>query len=304
MSSWHSYPKVYNLGHSAVKDLLDGRVVVQEKVDGSQFSFGVFDGVLRVRSKGKEFPVDAPEKMFTAAVETAKRLAPYLKDGWTYRGEYLQKAKHNTLAYYAPPPGHIILFDIAVGEERYLHYEDLAEEANRLGLWTVPVLYVGEGRDLSATHLERWLDRVSELGGAKIEGVVIKNYARFGPDGKALFGKHVSESFRELHRGEWKNTSPAQGDVIQALIHTLRTPARWEKAVQHLREAGVITDSPKDIGAVINEVKRDTISEEREMIQDRLMKYALPKIERGVVAGVAEWYKQKLMEKQFEEDAA
>lgn len=34
MSSWTSYPKVWNLGHKAIADLLRGEVVVQEKVDG------------------------------------------------------------------------------------------------------------------------------------------------------------------------------------------------------------------------------------------------------------------------------
>ena len=56
MSSWHSYPSIYNLGHAAVANLLAVPHQVQEKVDGSQFSFGRFveDGKvrLRVRSKG------------------------------------------------------------------------------------------------------------------------------------------------------------------------------------------------------------------------------------------------------------
>ena len=60
---------------------------MEEKVDGSQFSFGRFDGELRVRSKGKEMVVDAPEKMFQRAVDQAKFLP--LTDGWTYRGRGL-----------------------------------------------------------------------------------------------------------------------------------------------------------------------------------------------------------------------
>ena len=37
----HSYPDVYELGHKIVSDVLNGHVLVQEKVDGSQISFGV-----------------------------------------------------------------------------------------------------------------------------------------------------------------------------------------------------------------------------------------------------------------------
>jgi hypothetical protein len=36
MNSWHSYPSIFTLGHSAISDLLDGPVCVEEKVDGSQ----------------------------------------------------------------------------------------------------------------------------------------------------------------------------------------------------------------------------------------------------------------------------
>ena len=41
-----SYPKVYNLGHKAITDLLLDPIIVEEKVDGSQFSFGMIDGQL------------------------------------------------------------------------------------------------------------------------------------------------------------------------------------------------------------------------------------------------------------------
>jgi hypothetical protein len=111
MSSWHSYPSIYNFGHKAICDLLKHDVLVEEKVDGSQFSFGVFKTVgeddpditapvmLRVRSKGAVMHPDAPEKMFTKAVESVKEREHLLTLGWTYRGEYLQKPKHNALAY-------------------------------------------------------------------------------------------------------------------------------------------------------------------------------------------------------------
>lgn len=69
ISSWHSYPKIYTLGHSALINLFSDPILVEEKVDGSQFSFGKFDGVLRVKSKSVEMQVESPEKMFIQAVE-------------------------------------------------------------------------------------------------------------------------------------------------------------------------------------------------------------------------------------------
>ena len=83
--SIHSYPNVYAIGHAAIRDLLQGDVTVEEKIDGSQFSFGVIDGELQCRSKGKQIIIDAPEKMFTEAVAMAKYISSVLQPGWVYR---------------------------------------------------------------------------------------------------------------------------------------------------------------------------------------------------------------------------
>lgn len=299
-NSWHSYPSLYAMGHRAVRDMLLDPVIVQEKVDGSQFSFGRFGDELRIRSKGVEMNIDAPEKMFAKAADTVKSIGHLLVDGWTYRGEYLQKPKHNTLAYDRVPNGHIILFDISTGLEEYASYETVGLEAERLGLEAVPLVY--EGMIDSAEVFMAMLERTSVLGGQKVEGVVVKNYARFGMDKKPLFAKFVSEAFKEIHQGEWKKANPGSTDIIEAITAAVRTPARWNKAVQHLREAGTLEGSPRDIGNLIKEVQRDLDGEMREEITDRLLDWALPKVLRGCIVGLPEWYKEQLVQQQFQEE--
>ena len=317
MTSWNSYPKIYNVGHPAIKDLLLDEISITEKADGSQISFGKFDSELKVKSKSQQLIVDAPEKMFIKAVETAKELFPLLRDGWTYRGEYLQKPKHNALSYDRVPKKNIILFDINTAEETYLAYDDMKAEAEKLGLEVVPQLFQGKIERLYEYKISNeseqkmqpkmiWavkqlLDTVSILGGQKIEGIVIKNYSRFGKDGKALMGKHVSEAFKEVHANEWKKSNPGKNDVIQSLIEDYKTQARWNKAVQHLKERGLLTNSPRDIGPLIKETQKDIEEECQEEIKERLYKWAEGQILRGVTGGLPEWYKQKLLESQFEE---
>lgn len=99
MPAVHSYPKIWNVGHPAINELLLDDVVVEEKVDGSQLSLGVFGGELRMRSKNHGLVLDAPEKMFAEAVETGRKLAPLLLPEHTYRGEYLKHKGHNHLTY-------------------------------------------------------------------------------------------------------------------------------------------------------------------------------------------------------------
>lgn len=298
-TSWHSYPSIFAIGHRALAELLLDPVIVEEKVDGSQFSFGLFDGELKARSKGAVLNIDAPEKMFTRAVNTIRELP--LQDGWTYRAEYLQKPKHNTLAYERIPDKHLILFDVNTGHEEYMPYAEKSAEAVRLGLEVVPLMF--EGMVESAQQFRDMLDTVSALGGQKIEGIVVKNYARFGPDKKALMGKFVSEAFKEIHGKDWKERNPGKLDVVQALIESYRTPARWNKAIQHLREAGNLDGSPRDIGNLIKEVQADIQKECAEEIAEKLYQWALPQIRRGVTAGLPEWYKDELLKQQFSEAA-
>lgn len=294
-----SYPSVYNLGHKLVLDIFQDPVIVEEKIDGSQFSVSKdVNGVLSMRSKGAEIFEDAPEKMFNKAVETAKRLD--LHPDWVYRCEYLQKPKHNTLCYERVPNNNLILFDINVGIEEYLNYEEKEIEAERIGLECVPILYEGIVTDINALKL--LLDTTSILGGTKIEGVVIKNYYKFTPDKKAMFGKFVSEAFKEVHQREWHKSNPTQGNILQETILRYRTPARWMKAIQHLRDAGTLEQSPRDIGNLIKEVQADVLKECEDDIKEMLFKHFWKNICRGIVAGLPEWYKEELLKLSFEEN--
>jgi hypothetical protein len=295
MNSYTSYPKVWALGHSGIKELLFDEVIVEEKIDGSQFSFGRFNGELRCKSKGAEINVEFPEPMFLNAVETAKSLD--LIDGLTYRAEYLKSPKHNVIAYDRIPDKHLIIFDITVGLEEYLVPEVKQTESKRIGLECVPLLFRGVINDPAA--IASLLDTTSVLGGQKVEGIVIKNYSRFGIDKKILLGKFVSEAFKEVHESEWKAANPTKTDIVAHLIQSYKTPARWDKAIQHLREAGKLTQSPKDIGLLIKEVQSDIETEEKEEIKNKLYANVIQHIKRGVVGGLPEYYKEHLMKQQF-----
>lgn len=299
----HSYPKVYNLGHPELDNLLDGPVTVEEKVDGSQFSFGVIDGELRCRSKGQQIDVDHPEEMFEVAVASAKQRQHALISGYIYRCEYLQSPKHNTLAYERVPDGHLILFDVETDPNRFFGPISRLNEGERIGLETVPT-HMHERLD-SADSVRDLLGVESVLGGTKIEGVVIKNHTRFGRDGKILAGKHVSEAFKERHGKEWRKSNPTGKDIVQHLADRYCAEGRWAKAAQHLAERGELEHSPRDIGALIKETQADIAAECEEEIKQQLWEWASKRILRGAIRGLPEWYKQRLLEQQFEDgDAA
>lgn len=289
-----SYSKIFALGHRLVRDIFDGPVKVQEKIDGSQISFGVSDGELMIRSKGAKIYPESPPKMFNKAVATIQSLQDKLEPDHIYRGEYLSKPKHNTLAYDRVPKQHIILFDVERTGLYFLSDFGLNREAERLGLEVAPMFC--EGTFSSAFPFKEYMDRTSILGGQKVEGLVIKNYHKFTDDKKVMMAKIVSTEFQEKHQRTWKKSNPNRADVVQRLIATYATPARWQKAVQHLREADELVDAPQDIGKLIGEVKRDVRSECEEEIKQVLFDHFWKSIERGVAVGLPEWYKTKLSE--------
>jgi hypothetical protein len=297
MNQIHSYPSVMQIGHKMIADIFKSPVLVEEKIDGSQFSFGLIGGELVCRSKGKQQLLDAPDEMFKKAIEVIRTLI--LHPEWTYRGEYLAKPKHNTLAYSHTPTNNIILYDINTGLEEYMSPADKRAEAERLGLECVPVMFEGMVTDFEM--FKSFLDRESVLGGCKVEGIVIKNYSMFTAEKKVAMGKYVSEAFKETHGVDWKERNPNKADVEMLLIEQYRTDARWQKAIQHLRESGALTETPQDIALLMREVPVDILKECEEEIKEKLFKHFWPKISRGVTRGLPEWYKDQLAQSAFVE---
>lgn len=288
----HAYPKIHHEGHRELKQLFKGPIVVEEKVDGSQISFAVIDGELQVRSKSVMIDVDSPDKLFAAGVATIHALRERLRPGTIYRGEYLNRPKHNTLPYDRIPAKNIMLYDIEIDHNDYADRSYLASEAMHLGLETVPCYFEGELEHFG--QLAQFMGQKSVLGGVEIEGIVVKNHRQFGADDKPLMAKLVRDGFKELNSGEWRAANPTPTDIREALGRLVSTPARWEKAVQHLRDAGKLTETVADIGPAIKELQGDIEAECLELITARLLDWALPTIRRRAVGGFPDWYKARL----------
>jgi hypothetical protein len=292
-----AYSKVYSLGHRAIRELLNGEIVVQEKIDGSQFSFGVINGELQCRSRSHPLDLDNPHKLFALAIETVKSKKDLLTPGWTYRAEAVTSPRHNVLQYSRIPTGGLIIYDIDVGGQNYLSYSEVVEECGRLQLERTPY-FIPLHSDWVKEHVEKYLEEESCLGGTKLEGIVIKNYDRFTIDAKTMMGKYVSEAFKETMRG--RGPKPGKKEAILGIIEHFKTEARWNKAIQHLRENGELENDPKDIGPLIKELHQDFNAECIEEFKNLLYIHFHKEVISGIVKGFPEFYKGLLMEKQFE----
>ena len=283
----YSSPKVF--GHRLVSEVLDGHVIIQEKIDGSQISFGVYEGELSVRSRNMQLDLE-DAGMFKLAVDHIEGITQRMLENTTYRGEYLSKPKHNTLCYNRTPSGYIVLFDIDTGNTNYLTQTQVKGGAEWLMLEHAPVLWEGDGKEVTIDMLKGLLTTESILGGVNIEGVVIKNYDKYIKD-KVMMAKYVSSDFQEKHGKDWKQRNPG---AIEYVVGHFNKEAIFQKAVQHLEEAGELDHEPKDIGKLMKELNQDIEREHAEEIKEMLYKKEKGKILKGITNGFPEWYKEKL----------
>jgi hypothetical protein len=302
MHQIHSYSKIYHIGHPLARGLIGIPLQVEEKIDGSQFSMMKReDGTVVIKSKQVEMDPYNPNGMFSLAAKTA--LVLDLRPGWVYRGEYLQSPKHNTLHYMRVPKKNIILFDIEKSLYNFLSPEEREEEADRLGLESVSTF--GVKKLTKPDDLLSLLENNSILGNEKVEGVVLKpvGYKLFGSDGKVVMGKYVREDFKERNSKNWKTTvNPGKNMIIENLVELFTTDASKQKALQRLKENDELESHPRDIPKIIKEIKKDLREEWEEEIKERLYKWAIDKIEKGVCKSVPEWYKKTLVESAFAGD--
>ncbi len=300
-----AFPKVFTIGADYIRDLFTSDVEITEKIDGSQFCFGKIGGEVYMRSRGKQIFPEAPEKMFSEAVNFVVNQQYAIPDNTIYYCEYLKNPKHNVLEYKRVPRNHLILFGVSDHTDKFIsEHHCLINCAEEIGIEVVPKIFFGVISDVNA--LQNLLNRKSILGGTDIEGIVVKNYnlpfLLGGQPIPIMAGKFVSDKFKETHREKWGQECTSRGKW-QLFVESFRAEPRWQKAIQHLEEAGRLEHAPRDIGSLIKEIQRDIEEEEKENIKNHLWGEFKGEILRKSIAGFPEWYKQKLMERSFTQGA-
>jgi len=300
LDSISAFPKIYAIGKTEIENLFKGEVEVTEKIDGSQFAFGLnSSGELVLRSKG-QILYTTTSNMFSLIIQHLNANIDHIKRVLTPNeyiyGEFLNKPKHNVLNYERVPNNYFMVFGVKKGLNFINDYDIIRTYADKLGFETVPLIY--KGIITSAEQVQELIGTtISVLGREVIEGVVVKNYNQHTSigDPTICMGKYVREAFKERHGLDWK----AHGNELEDWMKSFKSEARWQKAVIHLKERGELENSPKDIGKLMKEINMDILQEETEEIKAFLHKYYIDKIKRIACAGAAEWYKEQLLKSAF-----
>ena len=284
------FPKIYHIGTSDVEDILTAPVEITEKMDGSQIGFGIIDGRLVIRSKGAHIQEHCPQKLFEGAVVSILDVKDKLVPGWMYYGEAIQSKRHNKLFYDEVPKGHIALFGVKKDDFTFIDdYRELARIADELNIAVVPLLYSGV---IDMDGLEKLVKETkSAYGAPHIEGVVVKNYALRGNHSPIMVGKIVTEEFKEVKRERKPKGSGSDIETkVLSLFRCYATEARWDKAIQHLRENGELKGDNSDIRPLIHEIQKDTLEEEEAALKNEVWALLKKDFTRELVRGFAEYY--------------
>ena len=285
------YPKIRSFGQDGTEDILDGDIVIQPKVDGSNVAIYVYGNEETKVARRNGF-IDFGARQFQPFVdwvasieETLSKYREELSDneGFIFYGEFSDN--QNKLKYDSKSP--FILFDVLYDDGTFVEAEDwqgpkgeflsyslVKKWADRLNCDLVPVIYEGDGGEWSLEKLEEIVDRESYLGGCKEEGIVVKRYGALTRYHRVYFTKLVAEDFKEKMNVSTKpKLTSSMGDWI---ADTYFTEARLRKGIQKLKEDGQWDDSfaKKNIGKLIGTVTKDIHEEAYQDIADKAAKIA------------------------------
>ena len=285
------YSKIHQLYHREVHRMKGHQVVIQEKVDGSQISFGMKNGELFARSKNRMIDIENPDNMFGCAIAVLK--TKNLPESYVFRGEYLKTPKHNVLAYNRIPKNHIIIYDIETtdGSNNYLPFITVKTVTEEFGFETVPTFAKCLFDDIDTHLIDDLMKNESILGGQLIEGLVFKCYDLFDSRDKTLMCKYVRPEFKEMMGA---NVGKPRIHIVDEIGGRLANDARFEKALQQAKEEGLIIGEPKDIGPMMRILNID-FEEHVDEIKNLLYANFRKDIMRIASRGFPEWYKARLL---------
>ena len=246
------------------------KIVVQEKLDGSNTAIMNDNGKLRLFSRSNELTGGDGLGGFVRYITAKeKQILKYLPNGYVLYGEWLEQGKinYNSLAkqgkiepYYAFDLVKEIINRPTEDEDFtriFANIEEMKEIANKIGLKTVPELAVEELTSYEELK-EKYVDnQKSNLEGTDCirEGIVIKTL-----DGAKRI-KIVADKFQEV-KSIKNTTTKSPYDFLDKYI----TPMRICKFLTTIGIDNPIKEDYREIFKKLDIIANDIVEEENEQI--------------------------------------
>jgi hypothetical protein len=290
--TFKKYPDIERLGHEDNKDIFlsqEDSLVIEEKVDGGNFSFWLEDDGIHFGSRNRDLTLENDIKMFQGFQiwlrEHLSNIKEVINPNYIY---YLECMEIHTIKYKNPPP----FIGIDIRMKRSANSEDAGlflgrdareQEFNRLHIENVPLVWRGKVGELKDKVIRDFIPKSKYFDGFA-EGIVIKNLNRKHPhENHQLYAKLVRDEFKEDNRAVFGNIKNKNSDTSK-IVEEFCTDARIRKAVLYFIDNGDELGL-KLMSKVPHHVIRDIFKEEILTIIDKYkfidlkeMKQKVPKL--------------------------
>lgn len=196
------YQHVERLGDDEVDGLLEGTVVVQEKIDGANATVAWDeDAGLIICTRNRAISIGGePPTGFRGLVEYVlahEGIKGLFRDrpDWILRGEWLVR---HSIVYPAEYMNKLYVFDVQLRDGSYIPWQEYKDVLSAFGIEMVPHIAIMENPTVA--DLVPLTQEPSAFGGGEREGIVAKRYDFVNCYGRAVWGKLVSADFGEKNK--------------------------------------------------------------------------------------------------------
>lgn len=194
------YQHVERLGNIEVEGLLDGLCHVFPKIDGTNGSIWVDNGIIKAGSRNRELSVEKDNAGFYEWALEQQNIKEFLGKYPNLRlyGEWL--VPHTLKTYIDTAWRNFYVFDVLNGKD-YLPYEEYTTILDEFGINYIPALCTI--KNASEDEFYNFLDSNTFLirdGAGTGEGIVIKNYSYKNKFGRTTWAKIVKNDFKEQNK--------------------------------------------------------------------------------------------------------
>lgn len=260
------YTHLERFGSSEVSMIEIGDCYVFPKIDGTNASVWIEDGIIQAGSRNRHLSIDQDNAGFLAWAQEQSDIKDFFCAMPTLRlfGEWL--VPHSLRTYRESAWRRFYVFDVAQdlpnGESSYLSFNEYQPLLDQYGIDYIPPLCVI--KNASYEQLIAQLDKnvfLIEDGKGAGEGIVLKNYSFKNNFGRCAFAKIVTSEFKEQHSKVMRSNILNGAKMIEEEIaNKYVTKALCEKVLAKIdNESGW---NSKQIPRLLNSVYYDLVKED------------------------------------------
>lgn len=283
--NFHKYQHVEKVGTSSTDGLLDGQCFVFYKLDGTNGSIWVEDGELCAGSRNRKLSLEKDNQGFYKHVLSNEKYKKFFKEfpNSILYGEWL--VPHSLKTYRDDAWRDFYVFDMYTnlnGELVPLDYIAYKQFLDKYDINYIPA--IASIKNPTYEDLLKCMEKTGEFlvqdGKGNGEGIVVKNYDYKNPYGETIWGKIVSNRFKEEHAKSMGSPSITSSQILEEkIIRDFLTKELIDKEFEKFKIANGGWES-KYIPKLFNWIYRTLVIEE---IWNMIDRYNKPRINFNIL---------------------